>query len=193
MSSRRTIHHMGVSTTPDDNRDPTAPPSCTVRRHRALMSDRASRHRARHCDRRTRHAAHHYDRTGAYATKPPGPAAWRHCQRAQQALTAALPCTSRMRALTQAHTLVTRSERCASRSAPIDRPESCQSYSPIDLRSGRCERGSGATHRSAPLPQTVRPPQRSGEGRSTRRAIACASTRAAYLDPHIAVSALRRR
>ena len=157
------------------------------------MTDRASRHPARHWDRRTRHAARHHDRTSAHATKPPGLAAWRHGQRAQQALTAALPCTSRMHALTQAHTLAMRSGRCAARSARTSRSGSRQSCSLTDLRSGRCEWGTRATQRSALLPQTVRPPQQSGEGRSTRRAIVRASTRTAHLDPHTAVAALRQR
>ena len=158
-----------------------------------MRSKRVARHRARHHGRRTRRAAHHRDCLRACASPAPKMANIRHAQRAQQALTAALPRTSVARTLTQTHTLATRFSRCAARSAPPDRPRSRHSHSLNDLRNRRCERGNRATQKTAPLPQTVRLRQWSGEGRSARQAIPFASTRAALLDPYLSVLALKRR
>jgi hypothetical protein len=128
-----------------------------------MRSKRAARHRARHHGRRTRRAAHHHDCLRACASPAPEMAILHHAQRAQQALTAALPCTSVARALTRAHMIATRSGRCAARSAWPGRPGSRQSHSLIDLRRSGVSRGAGQTQRSAPLPPTEGLPQRSGD------------------------------
>ena len=183
------MHPQRVSSTLDDTLDLPRRPSAPRRPRCAPMRDRLSRDRARHYGNRTRHTAHHRDRTGAHAMTRSELTAWHHAQRRQQAANAALSRATPARALTQARMLATRSARSAARSSSPGQPGRRHSHSLNDLRNRRCERGNRATQRSAPLPQAARPRQRSGEGRSARRAIAFASTQAAHLDPHIVVSA----